>query len=144
MKAWALRFRASLAEATPEQIALLISAGLLLGIFPIMGAPTVLCLLAAFLLRLNAAALQLLNNVSTPLQLALLLPLARAGAWLCGGRGSSSVSWTGKLGMAAMHAVAGWACICIPLAALLYVSLALFLRRSKFFQRDGLLGVYPN
>lgn len=130
MRDWVARFQASLTDLSPEQIALLLSVGLVLGVFPIMGCPTVLCLLAAFGLRLNVAALQVLNNISSPLQLALLLPLARAGRMLCGGGAPAGGSWAGVLGMAALHAVMGWACICIPLGAILYVSLVLVLRNS--------------
>lgn len=129
MKTWVRRVQASLVELSPEQAALLLSVGLVLGVFPIMGCPTVLCLLAAFGLRLNLAALQLLNNLSSPLQLALLLPLSRAGTRLCGGAASAGGSWTGMLGMAALHAVAGWVCVCIPLGAILYVSLVFVMRR---------------
>ena len=128
MKGWVLRFQASLAELSPEEIALLLSVGLVLGVFPIMGFPTVFCLLAAIGLRLNWAALQLLNNISSPLQLALLLPLARAGNVLCGGARPLGGSWAGMLGAAALHAVTGWACICIPVGAVLYVSLVFLLR----------------
>jgi len=124
------RLRTSLEELSPEQAALVLSIGLVLGVFPILGCPTVLCLLAAVGLRLNFAALQLLNNISSPLQLALLLPLTRAGAWFCGGaltRGGPSES----LGAAALHAIAGWACICLPLGILLYFALVCALRRYR-------------
>ena len=60
-------------------MALLVAVGLVLGTFPVYGLPTLLCAAAAVLLRLNAAGLQLVNQLSTPLQLALLLPLARIG-----------------------------------------------------------------
>ena len=129
MKVWASRFQVAVAELTAEQIALLLCVGLVLGVFPIVGCPTVLCLLAAFVLRLNAAALQLLNSVSSPLQLVLLLPLARVGSKLCGGTVPGG-SWTSQLGSAALHAVAGWACICIPAGVLLYAGLTLVLRRG--------------
>ena len=131
MKAWALRYRAYVEDLSPEQAALLLSVGLVVGVFPIMGCPTVLCLLAALGLRLNFAALQLLNNISSPLQLALLLPLARAGAWVREGAISSNGSVTGKLGAAALNALAGWACICIPLGALLYAILVFVMRRGR-------------
>ncbi len=131
MKAWLLRVQASLADLSPEQVALLLSVGVVLGVFPVMGCPTVLCLLAAFGLRLNLAALQLLNNVSSPLQLALLIPLARAGTRLCGGGASVTGTWTGQIGLAVLHAVTGWACICIPLGAVLYVSLVFVMRKGR-------------
>lgn len=130
MKSWASRFHASLMELTPEQAALLLSVGLVLGVFPIAGCPTILCLLAAFGLRLNVAALQLLNSATSPLQLALLLPLARAGRRLSGGAMFVGGSWTVRIGSAALHAITGWACICIPLGVLLYIGLVCWGRRS--------------
>lgn len=131
MKIWVRRLQASVAELSPEQAALLLSVGLVLGVFPIPWFPTVFCLLAAFGLRLNVAALQVLNNLSSPLQLALLLPLSRAGARICGGAALAGGSWTGMIGLAAWHAVAGWACVCIPLGAVLYISLVLVMRRCR-------------
>jgi hypothetical protein len=131
VKAWGLRFRASVERLPPEKVALLLSVGLVLGVFPVMGCPTVLCLAAALGLRLNLAALQLLNNVSSPLQLALLLPLERAGAFLCRGAVSGGGSAAGQLGAAAVHAVAGWASICVPLGMVLYVVLLLAMRKGR-------------
>jgi len=130
MKSLILRFRASVEDLSPEQLALLLTVGLVLGVFPVMGCPTILCLLAALGLRLNLAALQLLNNMSTPLQLALLLPLARAGTALWGGAAFAGGSWTGILGLAALHAVTGWACICVPLGGMLYFTLVFAMRRA--------------
>jgi hypothetical protein len=131
VKARVRRIGAALEDLPPERIALLVAVGLALGVFPIMGFPTALCLLAALGLRLNAAALQALNNASTPLQLALALPLARVGAWLCRGATPGGGSTAGTLAGAALHAVAGWACICVPLGALLYVILVFTMRRSR-------------
>ena len=137
MKQWASRFRASVEELSPERVALLLSVGLVLGLFPIVGCPTVLCLLAAFALRLNLAALQLLNNVSSPFQLALLLPLARAGAWLWGGALPSGGSVAAQIRVAALHAVAGWAFMCIPAGVLLYFVLIFAVRRQRASWSNG-------
>jgi hypothetical protein len=104
--------------------------GLVLGVFPLMGFPTVLLLLAAAVLRVNPALLQLLNHISSPLQFALLVPLARAGALICGGGGSATQSAGFRIGAAAMHAVTGWACICLPLGIALYFAVLLFLREG--------------
>jgi hypothetical protein len=131
VKAWALKVQAALEGLSPEHAALLLSVGLVLGVFPVMGCPTVLCLVAAFGFRLNVAALQLVNSASSPLQLALLLPLSRAGAKLCGGGMYAGGSVIGALGAAALDAVLGWACICIPLGVLLYVLLVLAMRRGR-------------
>jgi uncharacterized protein (DUF2062 family) len=127
MKASLRRLQSSLAELAPEQIALVLSVGLVLGVFPMMGVPTLLCLLAAFGLRLNFAALQLINNISSPLQLVLLLPLARAGARFYG-TAPVAGGWAGTIGTAAIHAATGWACICVPLGAVMYFSVLFFLR----------------
>ena len=125
MSAWAARFRSSLENLTPEQVALLVSVGVVLGVFPITGLPTVFCVLAAGRLRLNPVAMQLLNNAASPLQLALILPLARAGAWLCGGGVGRG------FGTAAIHAIAGWACMCVPAGVLLYAIILVVMRRGR-------------
>ena len=67
---------------SPERIALTIALGVLLSIFPILGATTVLCTLAALFLRLNQPIIQVINYVSYPLQLVLLIPFYRAGETL--------------------------------------------------------------
>jgi uncharacterized protein (DUF2062 family) len=67
---------------TPEKIALTIALGMVLGIFPILGSTTLLCGLAALWLRLNQPVIQLVNYFAYPLQLALIIPLYRAGEML--------------------------------------------------------------
>jgi uncharacterized protein (DUF2062 family) len=67
---------------TPEKIAMCLALGVVLGIFPVIGATTFLCALAALFLKLNLPAIQLVNYLVYPLQLALLLPFFRAGEWL--------------------------------------------------------------
>jgi uncharacterized protein (DUF2062 family) len=69
---------------TPEKIALTIAPGLLLSIFPILGATTLLCGLVGYALRLNQPIIQLVNYLAYPLQLALLIPFYRAGEHLLG------------------------------------------------------------
>lgn len=130
MKHRVLRLRIVLEELTPEQVALLLTVGMVLGVFPIMGCPTFLCVLAALILRQNVAALQLVNQVASPLQLALLLPLSRAGAWLCGSPVPTG-STGSRVGVTALYAIAGWAGICIPISAVLYVILVLAMRRGR-------------
>jgi hypothetical protein len=126
VKARLSKFRARLEGLTPEEVALLLTTGLVLGVFPIAGFPTLLCLLAALGFRLNVAALQAINSITSPLQLALLLPLERAGALLCGGQTGGTAA--GRLAMTAMHAVAGWGLICVPAGVLVYVTVLTMLR----------------
>jgi uncharacterized protein (DUF2062 family) len=67
---------------TPEEIALSIAFGLVLGIFPSLGWTTLLCLLATVMFGLNLPSVQLVNYFAYPLQLALLVPFIRAGELL--------------------------------------------------------------
>ncbi len=67
---------------TPEKIALSMAFGLVLGVFPALGWTTLLCFVAAVWFRLNVPAMQLVNYLMYPLQLALLVPFIRAGEWL--------------------------------------------------------------
>ncbi|MEP7363427.1 MAG: DUF2062 domain-containing protein [Acidobacteriota bacterium] len=79
------RLRELLLEGvTPEAIALSLSAGVVLGVFPALGWTTLLCAGAAWTFRLNLPAIQLVNYVTYPLQLALLIPFIRSGEWLFG------------------------------------------------------------
>jgi len=64
---------------TPEKIALSLAIGICLGVFPIIGTTTALCTLAAIVFRLNLPAVQLVNYLVYPLQLALLVPFIRLG-----------------------------------------------------------------
>jgi Uncharacterized protein conserved in bacteria (DUF2062) len=132
VRARVIGLRATIAEIPPERAALLLCVGLVLGVFPIAGVPTLLCLFAAFVLRLNAPALQLLNRLSSPLQIVLLLPLARIGSRLCGAAIGSEGSWSTKIAAAGVHAVAGWASTCVPAGVLLYVILLATMRRAMF------------
>jgi hypothetical protein len=125
------RFVTATSELPSEKVALILAVGLVLGVFPLMGCPTLLLLLAAAVLRINPLPLQLLNHISSPLQFALLVPLARAGALICGGSASTAQSAGSRLGAAALHAVTGWACVCIPLGIALYFAVLLFLRRRR-------------
>ena len=67
---------------TPEKISLSLALGIVLGIFPVLGATTLLCALAALLFKLNLPAIQIVNYVVYPLQLAFLIPFYKAGEWL--------------------------------------------------------------
>ena len=67
---------------TPEKIALSIAFAAVLGVFPALGWTTLLCFAVAAWLRLNVPAMQLVNYLMYPAQLALLVPFIRAGEWL--------------------------------------------------------------
>lgn len=64
---------------TPEKIALSLAFGLGVGIFPVLGVSTILCTVVALALRLNLAAIQLVNYLAGPVQLVLIIPFVRLG-----------------------------------------------------------------
>jgi uncharacterized protein (DUF2062 family) len=65
---------------SPERLAWSIAAGLLIGINPLLGTTTLLCLAVAFAFRLNLAASQLANHIAYPLQLLLVIPFLHLGS----------------------------------------------------------------
>jgi hypothetical protein len=118
-----------------DTIALIFALGLVLGVFPVFGVPTLLCGAAAVAFRLNLPAIQLVNQVCSPLQYALLIPLGRAGARIVTASGAGAVTngplyW--KLADAARNAVVGWCCYCVPLGVVLYVILSFALSRGRW------------
>jgi uncharacterized protein (DUF2062 family) len=66
--------------ASPERLAWSIAVGLLIGINPVLGSTTILCLALAFVFRLNVAASQLGNHIVYPLQLILIIPYIRVAS----------------------------------------------------------------
>jgi uncharacterized protein (DUF2062 family) len=68
--------------ATPQRLAWSIAAGLMIGINPLIGTTTVLCLAVAFLFRLNPVASQVANHAMFPMELMLVIPFIRLGAFV--------------------------------------------------------------
>lgn len=64
---------------TPEGLACSLAVGLALGIIPLFGTSTALCVGAALAFRLNQPAMQVANYLAYPLQIALLIPFIRLG-----------------------------------------------------------------
>lgn len=122
---------------TPEKIALSLALGLVIGVFPVLGSTTILCAIAAVLLRLNLPAIQLVNLFAYPLQFIFLLPFIRMGEFLFRAR-PLRLSLEQMLAMAhadlphaiatlwvtALRAVSAWLLLC---PALILVSYSLFL-----------------
>lgn len=125
MRAVAERLSVAMEGFSAETIALIVVLGFVLGTFPVFGCPTLLCLAAAIAFRINLPALQVVNNLSSPIQLALIVPLARMGSRIAG----APVTWSART--AALHAITGWLCVCVPLGFALYFPLAYVLRRTR-------------
>jgi uncharacterized protein (DUF2062 family) len=68
--------------ASPEKLAWSIAAGLIIGINPILGSTTVLCLAVAVLFRLNVAASQIGNHLVYPLELLLVIPFIHVASMI--------------------------------------------------------------
>jgi uncharacterized protein (DUF2062 family) len=133
---------------TPEKVALTIALGLALGVTPVIGSTTLLCTLAAIVLKLNLPAIQLVNGVVYPLQLALIIPFLRAGAWLFGDRNLPGMTVTRLFAMirddawhaivtlwsATLHALVAWIACSGAVAAVTYVILLFVFRR--FWRRE--------
>jgi uncharacterized protein (DUF2062 family) len=68
--------------ASPRQLAWSLAVGVAIGINPILGSTTLLCLLVAFVLRLNLIASQIANHLLFPLQLALVVVYLKGGELL--------------------------------------------------------------
>lgn len=127
---------------SPEDWALSLALGFVLGVFPAPALPTVLCGVAALALRLNPSALQAVNYLVSPLQLALFTPLARLGdRVLCQApslsaaghvTGFPAIAWRAACGVltASAHAMAAWLCVCVPVGLLLYALLASAFRHA--------------
>ena len=66
--------------ATPEKLAWSIALGLVIGVNPLLGSTTLLCLALAAGFRLNIAASQLANHLMYPVELLLIVPFLTLGA----------------------------------------------------------------
>jgi uncharacterized protein (DUF2062 family) len=69
---------------SPRKLSITCGLGIILGIFPILGTTTWICLAAALLLRLNIVVIQLVNYLVFPLQLILIIPFIKAGTFIFG------------------------------------------------------------
>jgi uncharacterized protein (DUF2062 family) len=133
-------------DITPEKLALTVSFGFILAVFPVFGTTTILCVVFAFIFRLNHVAIQIVNYAVYPLWAILLLPFYKIGGMLF----QSSVvnlsvekivtlfrtdiwGFIQSLGIATLYAIVAWVVICPFVAAILYfITLPIFRKYSKF------------
>ena len=69
---------------SPRKLSVTCGLGIILGLFPILGTTTWICLAAAIFLRLNVVVIQLVNYLVFPLQLILIIPFIKAGTFIFG------------------------------------------------------------
>lgn len=122
---------------TPRKIALTLALGGTLGIFPILGACTLLCAVAGVWLRLNQPIIQLVNYLVYPVQIALLIPFYRAGERLFGAEpvpilnvadlvarfGAGPWQFLLDYGRVGLYGIVVWMLVAPALAALTYLLL---------------------
>jgi uncharacterized protein (DUF2062 family) len=65
--------------ATPHELALAISMGVVIGMFPVQGTTTLICMFVAVLFRLNLVVIQLANYISFPLMMVMIIPFYSMG-----------------------------------------------------------------
>lgn len=130
---------------SPEKIALTLALGGVIGLFPILGATTLLCGVVGIGLRLNQPVIQLVNYLVYPLQVLLLIPFYRAGEKLFGAEPVPIFSVTDLLarfqagpwqfvldyGLVGVYGVVVWGLIAAPAAAVVYFTLKPLLKSLR-------------
>ncbi len=69
---------------SPHELALAIALGVTIGMFPVQGTTTLICILVSMLFRLNLVVIQLANYLSIPLMMVMLVPFYTIGHHLFG------------------------------------------------------------
>lgn len=100
---------------SPEELALSVALGLVIGNIPVLGISTALCVAIALRFRLNLAAIQLAQAAMAPTQWLLLLPFLRFGEWLTR---SPRIPLSMRTGRTLLAAGAGHATAALGLATL--------------------------
>ena len=107
---------------SPRTIALTLAAGFALGVFPIIGATTLLCVLVGAALKLNQPVMQAANWAAAGAQLPLILFFVRVGESVVGAEpmplnpselvaefNASPSAFMGRFGLTGLHGILGWA-----------------------------------
>ena len=129
---------------TPRSLAWSIAAGALIGINPVIGSTTLLCLAVTFRFRLNIIATQIANHAMFPLELALVVPFIRLGSLvfrtsaiplaprlLVQETRSTPLTLLRQLWMWEWHAFVLWAAIALVAAPLIALALTPLLQRVR-------------
>lgn len=129
---------------TPEKVALSLALGLALGLFPVFGVATLLCVVAGVVLRLNHPALQVANQLMYLAQIPLVIVFIRIGEAMLGAaplpfsaalfvaevRAHPSLVFE-RFGMAGLHGILGWAVVAPAVVAVGYAGLLPLVRLAS-------------
>jgi uncharacterized protein (DUF2062 family) len=127
----------------PETLAMSLALGAILGVFPLLGATTALCLAVGVAFRLSHPALQLANWLVYPLQLPLVLAFVRLGEGFVGASPmplsverlvasfrQDPAAFLARFGRTGLHGMLGWLVVAPVVGILLYLSLVPLLRHA--------------
>lgn len=134
---------------TSEKIAQAIAWGVTLGLFPLLGTPTLLSLAVGIPLRLNQPTLQMFRELTYPLHLATILLFMRAGESLFGAEHvpfsipmlmerffASPGQFLVEFGMIGLYAVTVWVLIApLLLGTIYFISRPIIERLSQRLTR---------
>ena len=133
---------------TPQKMALTIALGLTLGVFPILGSTTILCLAFASIFKLNQPAMHFINYLLYPVQILLIPVFIEAGAWIFGAEAlpfsvskalavfaSDPALFFRQFGLCAVYGMGAWAVFALPLIAAVYF--LVLPRLDRFYPEGG-------
>lgn len=129
--------------ASPTALARAIAVGVVCGLFPFLGATTLLAFGVGATLRLNQPVIQLINQVLGPVQLLLIPVFVSGGAWLWGAdevhfsvtammtaaQGESWSVFLVQFGRFGLYALVAWAAVVPVLFPAVFLAVRPFLRR---------------
>jgi uncharacterized protein (DUF2062 family) len=118
---------------SPHELSLAVASGTTLSLFPVPGTTTFLNLAVARFARLNMVVSQAANWLASPVQVILLVPFMKTGAWMLGidsaalspemiARISTEgiLAVIGDLGVLVLAGAAAWAVAAIPMFLTVY------------------------
>lgn len=129
---------------SPEKLSWTVALGMVLGVFPVMGTTTVLCLIAGWALKLNQPVLHVSRVLVYPLHLLLIIVFIHFGQRLFGVPllsfsipdllekfRVSPFQFFQDFGMAALQGVAAWAIFALPATWLIQIFTSPLLRKAE-------------
>jgi uncharacterized protein (DUF2062 family) len=130
------------AGMSPNRISWTISLGIVLGVFPILGSPTLICLFVGWMFGLNQPLLQVFKELVYPLHLALILVFIRLGERLYGVPltlfsisqlmakfKDDPAKFMSDFGMTALHGVSAWLLMAPFVAIIIKISVMPIVQR---------------
>ncbi len=129
---------------TPDKIAATVAVAITFGLFPFLGTTTTICLLIGLWFRMNHPILQTINQLLTPLHLAMILVYVHLGEWIWQAPDDSQFSivemikafgeltlreFFTRFGQAGLHAFTAWALTAPLLFCAVYYGTRPVLRR---------------